>query len=113
LAAEIAGSHHERWDSQVYPLRLTGSAIPLSGRIVALADNFDALTTARPYKEAWSVEKAVEHILGRAGSQFDPTCVQAFKRALPSILRIMLENAEGIKHERAAAPDNNAAVIAA
>lgn len=113
LAAEIAGSHHERWDGQGYPLRLTGSAIPLSGRIVALADNFDALTTARPYKEAWSVEKAVEHILGRAGSQFDPTCVQAFKRALPSILRIMLENAEGINHERAAAPDNNAAVIAA
>lgn len=94
LAAEIAGSHHERWDGQGYPLRLAGSAIPLSGRIVALADNFDALTTARPYKEAWSVEMAVEHIFGRAGSQFDPACVQAFERALPLIMRIMLQNAE-------------------
>lgn len=94
LAAEIAGSHHERWDGQGYPLRLSGNAIPLSGRIVALADNFDALTTARPYKEAWSVEKAVEHIVGRAGTQFDPDCVLAFEKALPTILRIMRENAE-------------------
>ncbi|CAN7658510.1 response regulator [Rhizobium sp. LjRoot30] len=94
LAAEIAGSHHERWDGQGYPFRLSGDAIPLSGRIVALADNFDALTTARPYKEAWSVERTVEHIRERSGSQFDPRCVEAFLEAMPSILKIMLENLE-------------------
>jgi putative two-component system response regulator len=92
LAAEIAGSHHERWDGQGYPHRLEGTDIPLSGRIVALADNFDALTTARPYKEAWSVDRTLEHIAERAGSQFDPACVKAFLAAVPEILRIMSEN---------------------
>lgn len=92
LAAEIARSHHERWDGQGYPFRLSGEAIPLSGRIVALADNFDALTTARPYKPAWSVEQTVAHIRERAGSQFDPACVDAFERALPAILKAMLDN---------------------
>ncbi|RYE58398.1 MAG: HD domain-containing protein, partial [Rhizobiaceae bacterium] len=90
LAAEIAGSHHERWDGQGYPLRKSGEDIPLSGRIVAIADNFDALTTARPYKDAWPVEDAVEHIRQRAGSQFDPACVRAFLIALPAILEIKL-----------------------
>lgn len=92
LAAQIAATHHERWDGQGYPHRLSGDDIPLEGRIVALADNFDALTTARPYKEAWSVERTVEHIKARAGSQFDPACVSAFLKALPTIMRIMLEN---------------------
>lgn len=90
LAAEIAGSHHERWDGQGYPLRRAGENIPLSGRIVAIADNFDALTTARPYKEAWPIERAVDHIRERAGSQFDPACVAAFIRALPRVLEIKL-----------------------
>lgn len=88
LAAEIAGSHHERWDGQGYPLRKSGEDIPLSGRIVAIADNFDALTTARPYKEAWTVQQAVEHITQRAGTQFDPECVTAFIAAIPCILEI-------------------------
>jgi putative two-component system response regulator len=92
LAAEIAATHHERWDGQGYPNRLSGNDIPLAGRIVALADNFDALTTARPYKEAWSVERTVEHIQKRGGSQFDPACVSAFLKALPTMMRIMLEN---------------------
>ncbi|WP_407026473.1 HD-GYP domain-containing protein (plasmid) [Agrobacterium rosae] len=64
-------------------------AIPLSGRIVAIADNFDALTTARPYKDAWSVERTVAHIRNNAGSQFDPLCVLAFDKASPSILEII------------------------
>jgi putative two-component system response regulator len=89
LASEIAGSHHERWDGQGYPLRRACEAIPLSGRIVAIADNFDALTTARPYKEAWPAERAIEHIRERSGTQFDPACVAAFDRALPQILTIM------------------------
>jgi putative two-component system response regulator len=89
LASEIAISHHERWDGQGYPNRLAGDAIPLSGRIVCIADNFDALTTERPYKPAWSYERTVEHVLGRAGTQFDPDCVAAFERALPKIRDIM------------------------
>ncbi len=86
LAATIAATHHERWDGQGYPRRLRGEEIPLAGRIVAVADNFDALTTSRPYKEAWSIASAVEHIRERAGSQFDPECVAAFEVALAEVL---------------------------
>ncbi|MGV8939713.1 MAG: HD-GYP domain-containing protein [Allorhizobium sp.] len=89
LASEIAASHHERWDGQGYPNRLVGDAIPISGRIICIADNFDALTTERPYKPAWTYERTVEHILGRSGSQFDPLCIAAFERALPKISEIM------------------------
>jgi putative two-component system response regulator len=94
LAAEIAGSHHERWDGQGYPFRLAGKAIPLPGRIVALADNFDALTTARPYKEAWTVDRTVDHIRERGGTQFDSECVEAFDRALEEIIEIMFKDAK-------------------
>lgn len=89
LAAEIASAHHERWDGQGYPNRLAGEAIPLAGRIVCIADNFDALTTERPYKPAWSFERTVQHICDRAGSQFDPVCVAAFRRAQSRIEDIM------------------------
>ncbi|MDO1581900.1 HD domain-containing phosphohydrolase [Rhizobium oryzicola] len=95
LAAEIAGAHHERWDGQGYPNRLTGEEIPIAGRIVAVADSFDALTTARPYKEAWSVERAIQHIKDRAGSQFDPSCVDAFIRSLDQIREIMTVRPDG------------------
>lgn len=95
LAADIAATHHERWDGRGYPRGLSGTAIPLSGRIVSLADNFDALTTSRSYKEAWSVERTVEHIQTHSGSQFDPECVEAFIQALPSIVKVMLENLDG------------------
>ncbi|MUO79967.1 response regulator [Agrobacterium vitis] len=108
LAAEIAASHHERWDGQGYPNRLVGDAIPLSGRIVCIADNFDALTTERPYKPAWSYERTVEHVLARAGSQFDPACVAAFERALPAIREIIetdqREQAEEAARKAAAPP---------
>ncbi len=92
LAAEIALTHHERWDGRGYPHGTAGAAIPLSGRIVALADNFDALTTVRPYKEAWSVERAVAHIIAQSGTQFDPDCVKAFESVVPECLAIMWEN---------------------
>ncbi len=108
LAAEIAGSHHERWDGQGYPNRLSGDDIPLSGRIVCIADNFDALTTERPYKPAWTYEQTVAHILDRAGTQFDPICVAAFKRALPRIQEIMetdrRQRAQELAEEMAASP---------
>lgn len=78
LAAEIAASHHERWDGRGYPYGLKGEAIPLSGRMVAVADVFDALTTERPYKQAWSSQKAHAHLMSNAGTHFDPKVVDAF-----------------------------------
>jgi PAS domain S-box-containing protein len=78
MATIIAASHHERWDGSGYPNGLAGEEIPLVGRVVAVADVFDALTHDRPYKSAWPVEQAVEEIRRGAGSQFDPLVVAAF-----------------------------------
>ena len=78
VAAEIASSHHERWDGTGYPKGLKGEQIPLSGRIAAVADVFDALTSDRPYKQAWPAERAIAYLRENAGRQFDPACVQAF-----------------------------------
>jgi PAS domain S-box-containing protein len=78
MAAVIAATHHERWDGAGYPKALSGEAIPLVGRIVAVADVFDALIHDRPYKRAWSVERAIAEIGAGAGSQFDPRVVTAF-----------------------------------
>lgn len=78
LAAEIAASHHERWDGQGYPAGLAGEAIPLPGRIVAVADVFDALVSERPYKQAWPLERAKAFLGEQAGQHFDPACVAAF-----------------------------------
>jgi PAS domain S-box-containing protein len=78
-AAVIAATHHERWDGAGYPNGLVGEAIPLVGRIVAVADVFDALTHDRPYKSAWSVQRAFEEIERSAGGQFDPRVVRAFQ----------------------------------
>jgi HD-GYP domain-containing protein (c-di-GMP phosphodiesterase class II) len=83
MAEEIALTHHERWDGSGYPAGLGGAAIPLVGRIVAVADVFDALTHSRPYKEAWSLRDAVTEITRQAGRQFDPVVVEAFLRCQP------------------------------
>ena len=91
LAATIALTHHERWDGAGYPKGLAGTDIPLVGRIAAIADVFDALTSERPYKAAWPVEKAVEYIRDEAGRQFDPDCVKVFLDQLPGILAIREE----------------------
>jgi len=80
LAEVIALNHHERWDGRGYPAGIGGEDIPLPGRIVAVADVFDALTHRRPYKDAWPVADAVREILDHAGDQFDPRAVEAFKR---------------------------------
>ena len=77
LAAEIAVSHHERWDGNGYLAGLTGEDIPLSGRITSVADVFDALTHERPYKAAWERERALEEITAQAGRQFDPVVTDA------------------------------------
>ena len=92
IGAEIAESHHEKFDGSGYPNGLAGAAIPLSARIVAVADVFDALTSKRPYKEAWSVERALETIRRDGGRHFDPAVVAAFERALPKIMAIYTQH---------------------
>ena len=79
MAEEIAWTHHERWDGKGYLTGLTGDQIPLSGRIVAVADVFDALAHDRPYKEAWPLKDAVAQILNESGTHFDPLVVDAFR----------------------------------
>jgi putative two-component system response regulator len=86
MAEEIALSHHERWDGSGYPHGLAGHAIPLTGRVVAVADVFDALTHTRPYKDAWSVTDAVAEVKRQRGAMFDPSVVDAFLRVLPQVL---------------------------
>lgn len=88
LARQIALSHHEKWDGSGYPHGLQGEAIPIEGRIVAVADVFDALTTERPYKKAWTVEAALEVLHKDAGKHFDPTLIGLFDKVLPEILVI-------------------------
>lgn len=80
LGAEIARGHHEHFDGKGYPEQLAGEAIPLSARIVAVVDVFDALLSKRPYKEPWSLAQTMEYIQSRSGSQFDPQVVQALNR---------------------------------
>ena len=77
-AIKIAGSHHERWDGTGYPRGIAGEAIPLEARIMSLADMYDALVSARPYKNAWSHDRAVGEIISKRGKQFDPLIVEAF-----------------------------------
>ena len=88
IGIEIAEGHHEKYDGSGYPYQRKGEEIPLSARIVALADVFDALTSRRPYKEAWAVEKAVDLIDEESGKHFDPNVVKAFKSALPKIMEV-------------------------
>lgn len=78
IAADIAHSHHERWDGGGYPRRLAGDAIPLPARIMAVADVYDALISRRPYKEPWTIEATEAAILRGAGGHFDPRVVEAF-----------------------------------
>lgn len=80
VAREIAGGHHENWDGSGYPQRVAGDAIPLSARLVKVADVFDALTSRRPYKEPWSTEAALNLLREQSGLQFDPAIVEAFFR---------------------------------
>ena len=81
LAEQTALTHHERWDGSGYPAGLAGDAIPITGRIVAVADVFDALTHSRPYKSAWTAADAIAEMTSQAGRHFDPLVVDAFLSA--------------------------------
>ncbi len=86
--AEVAISHHEKFDGSGYPLGLKGNNIPIFGRIVAVADVFDALTSERPYKKAWSLEDACKLLEDGRGQHFDPMCVEAFLAGWDQVLDI-------------------------
>lgn len=88
LARDIALYHHEKWNGEGYPHQLKGDNIPLSARITAIADVYDALTSERPYKKAWSHERAFEEIVNGSGSHFEPELVEAFKQCGEQFKRI-------------------------
>ncbi len=88
IAKDIIISHHEKWNGKGYPNGLKREEIPLVGRIAAVADVFDAVTSERPYKSEWEVEKAVDMIKTESGEHFDPRVVKAFLECLPKILKV-------------------------
>jgi putative two-component system response regulator len=96
MARIVALTHHEKWDGTGYPHGLAGDEIPLEGRIVTIADVFDALTSERPYKHAWSTAEAVEFMRAQSGSIFDPDLLNLFLNLIPEI--------EGIRQRYADTP---------
>ncbi len=94
VAAVVALHHHERFDGDGYPNRLAGEAIPLAGRIVAVADVFDALTSVRPYKAAWPIAKAREYLIENRDAHFDALCVDAFLSRWDEVVQVGVLHAE-------------------
>lgn len=94
LGGEIALAHHERYDGSGYPFGISGQDIPLSARIVAIADVFDALTSVRPYKSAWSIESAMQYLLKESGRHFDPALVKVMLTLEASVEKIQAEYAD-------------------
>ncbi len=94
-AQSIAWTHHERWDGSGYPRGLRGEQIPMVGRICAIVDAFDAMTSERPYKKAWSTDEALLEIERSSGTHFDPELVEKFKVVFPDILKIKSSHLEG------------------
>ncbi|MDH4440856.1 MAG: response regulator [Rhizobium sp.] len=111
IAATIAGSHHEKWDGTGYPQKLSGNDIPIEGRIVAIADVFDALCSERPYKKAWPVDEAHREILRGSGIHFDPACVAAFDRRWPAIRPLYTKTGLHEAHHSAPSDAVNAPVL--
>lgn len=89
MAREVALTHHEKWDGTGYPAGLAGEDIPFEGRIVAVVDVFDALTSCRPYKNRWSVPRAAEYLREQRGRHFDPTLVDVFLSKMDQVGPIM------------------------
>lgn len=99
MAHAVALTHHEKWDETGYPRRLKGAAIPIEGRIAALCDVFDALTSERPYKKAWPVDQALEYVRSQAGAAFDPDLVAKFVEIMPDIENLRGQYADGPEHD--------------
>jgi len=98
MARQIALTHHEKWDGSGYPNGLVGVDIPLEGRIVAIADVFDALTSERPYKHAWPVDEAIQFIKDNSGKHFDPQLVDLFINNSEEIIAVIQRYAEPDHH---------------
>ncbi len=96
MGAIIALGHHEKFDGTGYPHGHTGTAIPLPARIVAVADVFDALTSVRPYKKAWTFQHALEYVQSNSGKHFDPDCVRAFEKRVDAVAQIMQELGDSV-----------------
>ena len=94
MARNVALTHHEKWDGTGYPAGLAGEDIPFEGRIVAVVDVFDALTSRRPYKQAWPVERAVDFLRDQRGKQFDAALVDLFLSRMPDVREIMVHWAD-------------------
>ena len=94
MARVIALTHHEKWDGSGYPRGLKGEAIPLVGRIVGVCDVYDALTNARPYKQAWSEEETLAYLQRESGHHFDPTLIQKFIALMPRIRGVQVQYSE-------------------
>jgi putative two-component system response regulator len=94
MARTVALTHHEKWDGTGYPRGIKGENIPLVGRIVAVADVFDALVSKRPYKKAWPAERAVAVIKEESGKHFDPEVVKVFLANLDEIIKLFQLNAD-------------------
>lgn len=106
-ARAVALTHHERWDGTGYPKGLKGDAIPLVGRIVSVADSFEAMTATQRRRQPKSVEDAAKVIVSEAGKQFDPAIVEAFKKALPKLAEVrksIKDELEGIHNLDFSAP---------
>lgn len=88
MAIEIAECHHEKFNGSGYPAGLNGQAIPLSARIVTVADVFDALTSKRPYKEAWPIDDALSHMRKESNQHFDPAVIDALERIMPRVMEV-------------------------
>ncbi|MEE3623294.1 HD domain-containing phosphohydrolase [Nitrospirillum sp. BR 11752] len=113
LAAEVALCHHERWNGQGYPRALKETAIPLSGRIVALVDVFDALMSARPYKAPWPLSRSLAYIAAEAGVHFDPSLVRLFMDHIQDFIAIReRDRDEGARVGAALAQDRDEASAA-
>jgi response regulator RpfG family c-di-GMP phosphodiesterase len=94
MGADIAHSHHEKYNGQGYPLGLVGEAIPVVGRIVAVADELDALLSVRPYKHAWNLKDALEQMQRERGRHFDPAGIDIMLRHIDAILEIQKQFAD-------------------
>ncbi|HQY87184.1 MAG TPA: HD domain-containing protein [Tepidisphaeraceae bacterium] len=103
MTRDIVATHHERWDGTGYPHSLVGEEIPLAGRIVALADVYDALTSVRPYKPAWTHERARAKVLEESGKHFDPQIVDAFLHVEAEFIAVLRDYGDEARDESMAA----------